>query len=476
MTAPEPTAITHAPVFEPDDSDPRAPAARPLTVAQLTQRIRGQLEGLGRLSVEGEVSGLKHAASGHVYFELKDLDARLSCAVWRSQVASALRQPLREGDKVVAHGKLDVYGPRGSYSLIVSRVESAGVGALLAQLERRKQELKAKGWLDRKRPLPVLPRRIGVVTSRDGAAFQDFLRTRSLRWPLYPVLLAHTPVQGPAAAAEIARAILRADAAGVDVIVVIRGGGSLEDLWGFNELAVAEAIWNSRAPVVSGVGHETDLTLCDLVADLRAHTPTDAAQCVIPDRRALTEALERGAGHLAEALERQLELRRERLERAAGSRVLRDARWILDDRRARLAQLARAAEQAARGAGERAAARLADARRRLERRSPAQQLAARVARLEVARSRLPRAVARRAETAAQALAHLAAQLEALSPLGVLARGYSITFVKGAAAPLSSCAGLAPGAELETRLADGRARSRVTEVEPGKTPVQVPGGR
>ncbi|NUP98172.1 MAG: exodeoxyribonuclease VII large subunit, partial [Planctomycetaceae bacterium] len=324
-------------LFDTPDGPERSPRREPIpprawSVSQLTQRIRGLLEGLGRVSVEGEVSGGRPAASGHVYFDLKDLDAKVACVIWRSAVATALRQPLREGDKVVVHGKVEVYGPRGGYQIIVQRVEPAGLGTLLAQLERLKQDLKERGWLDRRRPIPALPERVGVVTSRDGAAFQDFLRTRSQRWPLYPVVLSHTPVQGANAAQLIAAAIRRVAASGVDVVVVTRGGGSIEDLWAFNELAVAEAIWECPVPVVSGVGHETDTTLCDLVADLRAHTPTDAATQVIPDRRELVEALERGEGHLLDALQSQLEGRRERLERAASSRVLRDAHWILDER------------------------------------------------------------------------------------------------------------------------------------------------
>ncbi|MBM3992470.1 MAG: exodeoxyribonuclease VII large subunit, partial [Planctomycetes bacterium] len=303
------------------------------SVSYLTQRIRGALEGLGRISVEGEVSGGRPVASGHIYFDLKDIDAQVACVIWRSAAATALRQPLREGDKVVVHGKLEVYGLRGRYQIIVQRVEPAGLGSLLAQLERLKVDLKARGWLDRRRLIPKLPLRVGVVTSRDGAAFQDFLRTRSLRWPLYPVVLAHTSVQGAGAAALVAAAIRRVAASGVDVVVVTRGGGSVEDLWAFNELAVAEAIWECPVPVVSGVGHETDTTLCDLVADLRAHTPTDAATQVIPDRRALVDGLERLEGHLQEALAAQLEARRERIDRAANSSVLRSARGVLDVRR-----------------------------------------------------------------------------------------------------------------------------------------------
>lgn len=465
MTLASAPAITNA-VSEPFDTPARGHATQGAwSVSHLTQRIRGALEGLGRVSVEGEVSGGRPAASGHVYFDLKDIDARVSCVIWRSAAATALRQPLREGDKVVVHGKLEVYGPRGSYQIIVQRVEPAGLGTLLAQLERLKQELKARGWLDRRRALPALPRRVGVVTSRDGAAFQDFLRTRSLRWPLYPVVLAHTPVQGAGAAASIAAALRRVAASDVDVVVVTRGGGSVEDLWAFNELAVAEAIWECPVPVVSGVGHETDTTFCDLVADLRAHTPTDAATQVIPDRHALVEDLERVEAHLQEALGAQLEARRERIERAAHSRVLRDARGLLDARRERLGQLERVLSASVRGLGARALTGLADLRRRLERRSPAAELARRSARVDVAQAQVRAGAAKALDGARRDLAALAGRLDALSPLAVLARGYSITYVEGCIEPVTGVEGISVGAKLRTRVAGGEIASHVSEIAP-----------
>ena len=223
---------------------------------------------------------------------------------------------LEDGARVVCHGSLDVYPPYGKHSLIVDRVEARGLGALLAELERLKAQLRDEGLFDRKRPLPRLPRVVGVVTSRDADAWRDFLRTRSLRWSGFPVRLAHSRVQGQAAAREIAGAIEHLDRSGVDVIVVCRGGGAIEDLWCFNDEAVARAAFAASVPVVSGVGHETDTTLIDHVADHRAHTPTDAAQTVIPDRRALEDALQRAA-YLGDAVERALERREERLARAA---------------------------------------------------------------------------------------------------------------------------------------------------------------
>jgi len=444
--------------FAPED----AAGPKVWTVGELTREIKDALEELGRVSVEGEVTRVTRAASGHLYFDLKDIDAKISCTIWRSQVASALRFDLAEGAKVVAHGRLDVYGPRGTYSLNVQRLEQAGLGALLLRLEKLKEELKALGWFDRKRPLPPMPRLIGLVTSRDGAALQDFLRTRSLRWPLYPVRLAHTSVQGAGAAAEIAAAIRRLDASGVDVLVLCRGGGSLEDLWAFNERAVAEAIRASTVPVVTGVGHETDVTLADLVADHRAHTPTDAAQTVIPDLEALLEALEDARNHLLQAIDGVLASRTERLARAISSPALRGAGWILDRRSELLEHRARSLRLALVAALDRAGARMELAGARLSRGSPAARIERGAARLEILAPRLARGIALPLEDARRRLDLSATSLAATSPFAVLERGYSITQREGETAPLKNAEDLKPGERIRTRLAAGWILSEVEQ--------------
>jgi exodeoxyribonuclease VII large subunit len=435
-----------------------------LTVGELTREIGGLLGGLGSVAVRGEVSRVSRASSGHVYFDLKDSEAKLACKLWRTQVKRALPGELREGDEVVVHGRLDVYAPQGGYSLIVERIEARGLGALLARLEALKCELKALGWFERRRPLPALPRLIGVVTSRDTAALADFLRTRSQRWPLYPVRLAHAPVQGAGAAPAIARAIACLERSGVDVIVVCRGGGSLEDLWAFNERAVAEAIRACGVPVVTGVGHETDTTLADLVADRRAHTPTDAAVIVIPERAALESALERAARHLDEAVDRRLAAVDERLARASCSRWLASPRWILGDRAALLARAgrglsARAAERlrAAHGRTAELAARVDGAR-------PALQLQARAARLERASERSAQRLRARVEAAQARLEVAGGKLAALDPEAILSRGYSILLAADGRTPVRSVSQVAPGTELVTRLVDGRVRSRAESVQ------------
>jgi exodeoxyribonuclease VII large subunit len=305
-----------------------------------------------------------------------------------------------------------------------------------------------------------MPRMVGVVTSRDGAAFQDFLRTRSLRWPLYPVRLAHTSVQGVGAAREIADAIRRIDRSGVDVIALIRGGGSLEDLWAFNELAVAEAIWGTRAPVVSGVGHETDVTLADLVADHRAHTPTDAAQTVLPDRAALVDEIERLANHLMQAIDEAIAEREERLSRAARSGVLRDARALVDVRARSLEHAARALRMSLSGLLARAASGLEQSARRLQCHDPRLALEKRNARLARIEPRLSAAIGAALASSERRLDLAASTLASVSPFSVLARGYSITRRAGEDAPLTEVAGLRPGERVETRLFHGWIASTI----------------
>lgn len=455
----------------PSEPDPEPNA---LTVTELTARIKGELTALGRLTVEGELTRITVAQSGHVYFTLKDEGASLACIVWRSakERATAGHKPA-EGDAVRVTGKLDVYAPRGGYSLVVERIEPVGLGKQLAELEALKRELRELGWMERRRPLPRWPTRVGVVTSRDAAALRDFLRTRSLRWPAYPVRIAHTPVQGPGSAAQIADAIRRLGASGVDVVVVTRGGGSLEDLWAFNERPVAEAIWNCPVPVVSGVGHETDTTLADWIADHRAHTPTDAANTVFPDRAELVGQLERLAGYLDRALEGQVEERVARLERLASSSALARPERILAGRAELLDGLGRRMEHALGGALRDVEGQLERLATRLERTSPRLRVSLLGARAQALGERLTKALPRLVERAEQRVAFAARSLESVSPLRVLARGYSTTakLAGDARTGVTDAAAVAVGDTLETRLAKGRVRSTVIDVhpEPGAEP-------
>jgi exodeoxyribonuclease VII large subunit len=448
------------------DDEPGAPNERDvgvLTVTQLTGEIESRLKGLGRVAVEGEISGLKKAGSGHIYFTLKDGQASVSCAIWRSRVAAATRTPLEEGQRVVCHGRLDVYKPRGSYSLIVERVERRGLGEMLARLEKLKADLRERGWFDRSRPIPDMPKCIGVVTSRDADAWRDFLRTRSLRWPAYPVRLRHTRVQGPGAAAEVAQAIAHMASTGVDLICVVRGGGSLEDLWTFNEAAVAEAVWACPVPVISGVGHESDHTLIDMVADHRAHTPTDAAQTVIPDQRERRVQVERQGAHLDDVVDRLLEGRTRRLVDLSRRRVLRDTRWLVEDRARAWTDLSRRLRLAGESRLERAARALSGFRVRLADGSPVLRVGRARERLARAGPALQRSLELILASRATRLEIAGKALEAISPLAVLERGYSITRAADGRA-LRSADEAQVGQEIETILHAGRVRSTVKGAE------------
>ena len=445
------------------------------SVTGLTQQIQGLLGRVGRVCVQGEVSRIVRAASGHVYFDLKDAGAKIACVVWRSQAARAVPAELAEGLQAVAHGALDVYAPRGGYSLVVDSLRPAGAGVLLARLEELKRELAARGWFDRQRPLPRLPRVVGVVTSRDGAAFRDFLRTRSLRWPGYPVRLIHTPVQGPGAAESIAAAIGALDASGVDVIVVCRGGGSLEDLWAFNELAVASAIFAASVPVVAGIGHESDVTLADWVADWRAHTPTDAAQTVIPERAELRARLARAANYLAAAMDARLGERERTLARLARARALRDPRALLAARARELERMASGGSRALARLLERAERRCGDLRHRLEAQNPVRQIERRDRRLEALGARLAELGREPVRRRAERLAVCAARLQSISPLAVLARGFSLTTRAADDAPIRSSRDVRLGELVRIRLAAGALVARVSEVSPppGELPFADP---
>ena len=442
-------------------------SAAPLTVAELTASINGVLGGMGRLAVVGEVAGVTKATSGHIYFKLKDRqrgsESVISAVVWRSAARAPLVAEMVEGAELICHGRLDVYAPRGTYSLIVDRVERRGVGELMRRFEELKQKLLSDGWFERSRELPRWPKPVGVVTSRDTAALQDFLRTRDLRWPNYPVRMVHAPVQGPGSSEALAKAIAALDASGVDLIVVTRGGGSLEDLWAFNELPVLEAIRAASVPVVSAVGHETDTTLADFVADHRAHTPTDAAQLVIPDRSELVAELERCLHHLGRAVDQHFERRGQALRALARRPIFRQPQRLLAPVKERVARAGSDLTGAARAGLDTRRSRLTVLAAELRARSPRIRTGRAKTRLvgisrdlfEQGRSELMKRRTR-LELAARAL-------EAVSPYAVLERGYSITRDSSGRA-VRSAALLETGAELETVLASGKLRSKVTERE------------
>ena len=306
----------------PSQLDLFASSAEPMTVAQVTRYVKSLLDGdyvLQHLWVEGEVSNFRVTASGHAYFTLKDDQASLRCVMWRSDVRQQDMLP-QDGQSVLAHGRISVYETAGAYQFYVDHIQLAGVGRLYLEFEALKRRLAEEGLFDtaRKRALPSFPRRLGVVTSPTAAALQDILNVLNRRYPLAQVVLSPTLVQGDQAPPQIVAAIQALnDYSDVDVIIIARGGGSLEDLWAFNDERVARAITASRVPVVSGVGHEVDFTIADFAADVRAPTPSAAAELAVPDRAELQAAVGRQWMRLAGVLQRRLAERRQSLANLA---------------------------------------------------------------------------------------------------------------------------------------------------------------
>jgi exodeoxyribonuclease VII large subunit len=398
-------------------------------VSQLNAQVKEYLQSrFGAVWVTGEITDLSRPQSGHVYLTLKDENAQVRAVIWRA-TAARLRFPLEDGMEVICQGEMDVYTVRGTYQLVIRRLEPRGVGALQRALERLRATLAAEGLFqaEHKKPLPAFPRRIAVVTSPTGAALRDFLEVVRQRWRGVHVLVIPARVQGAEAAAEIVAGIRTAHRLrpAPDVLVVTRGGGSLEDLWCFNEECVVRAIFQATVPVVSAIGHEIDVTLADLVADVRCLTPTDAAQRVVPAAEEIANRL----GHL-----------QRRLRGGLGARV--------DQCCARLRGLAT----------RRVFTRPWDLVR---------QSARRVDDLE---SRLARAVRVRMSGAEQRTTALAARLESLSPLAVLARGYSLTLRRRDGQIVRTADQVTPGEEILTRLVDGQVTSRVETVDDQPKPA------
>ena len=325
------------------------------TVGELTNYVRQMFEmdyRLRDIDVSGEISNFTRAASGHIYFTLKDAGAQLKCVMWRS-MAERLRFRPAEGDAVIAHGRVSVYEVSGVYQLYVDHMQPAGRGDLAAAFERLKDMLAAEGLFDpeRKRPIPPFPRKIGIVTSADAAALRDILIVLARRNPLVAVLIAPTLVQGELAPAQIVRALQRLDQRDdIDVILLARGGGSIEDLWAFNDERVARAIFAARHPIISGIGHETDFTIADFVADLRAPTPSAAAELAVPDLSGVGPALAEMRATLTAAIGGALAARREALRARAQWLTLLSPQRLLDSDRQRVDMLAgRLAGSVARG-------------------------------------------------------------------------------------------------------------------------------
>jgi exodeoxyribonuclease VII large subunit len=460
--------------------EPAAPAvvAEPvvLSVGALTRKVRELLEdGLGEVWVEGEVSNLRRQASGHVYFTLKDASSQLACVLFAGQAAQLRGIRFADGVQVQIFGQITVYEARGNYQIIVRKIQELGVGALQAKFEELKRRLAAEGLFEvgRKRTLPKFPRRIGVVTSPTGAAIRDFLHVLDRRQRGIAVVIFPVRVQGKGAAAEISAAVRAlGDAAGlgidpVDVIVVTRGGGSLEDLWEFNEEAVARAIAASPVPVVSAVGHEIDFTISDFAADVRAPTPSAAAEILSADSAELLEHLAQVSSRLRRSMSARLETIRHHLGSfcrtalfSAPARSIREHQQNLD----------RLCDDIERGA----AGWVNERRLILERASvvlgacsPDKRISEAIHRLENFRSAMKQVCDDRLQGSRSGLEKNAALLGALSPAAALARGFTLTL--GSDGKLvRSASSLSDGDVLTTKFSDGSVRSLVTPAPSGES--------
>jgi len=443
----------------PRDVSPDLPASAVLPVSLLVSSARLIIERhLGLVWVSGEISNYMRAASGHCYFNLKDAQAQARCVLFR-QKAQHVPFALRDGLQVEVRATPSIYEARGEFQLNVENVRLAGVGALYEKFAQLKAKLEAAGWFAdaRKRPLPEYPRAIGIVTSTRAAALRDILTTLRRRWPAAPVIIYPTAVQGEGAAADIARAIRTAnERAEVDVLIVGRGGGSIEDLWAFNEEVVARAVFDSALPVVSGVGHETDFTICDFVADLRAPTPTAAAAAVTPDRIAIAHRVEQLAHRLARAAGHVLAVGAQRLDAAARLLVHPAAR--IERERERLRELARRFGHAWRVHSARNLASAATLQARMLREMGARLPQAQ--RLEQARLRWQRAAGERALRNSERLDGLAQNLAHLNPQAVLERGYAIV-ARSDGAIVQDARAVQEGDAVALTFARGGADARIT---------------
>ncbi len=446
------------------------PARKVFSVAELTAKIRALLEGnVGRAWVSGEITNLRVQASGHAYFTLKDLYAQVSCVLFKADARAVDRSLLKDGQTVVLQGEMTVYEPRGQYQMRVVAVELQGQGKLQAAFERLKQKLNAEGLFaaQRKRPIPRCPARLGLVTSLDGAALRDVLHVVERRQPTLEIFLAPCRVQGPSAAPEIARSLRLLNdwsaahpSCPLDLILLTRGGGSLEDLWAFNEEETARAIVASRLPAVSAVGHEIDFTISDFAADLRAATPSAAAEQITEGACSIRQALIEMRARLGRLAAQQVGWRREELARARReldrrepTRVLRARQQRLDELREAMARrvlatILRAQENFRNAARRFIALRLPD---RLHRESAA---------LEVVRRALRQQAHTRLREARHRLASVESQLRLLGPEQTLLRGYSITTDAATGAILRDAAQVGAAAKIRTRLAKGELHSTV----------------
>lgn len=449
-------------------SDLYPPSERPertvLSISALNREVRALLEsGFPLVWVEGEISNLARPGSGHLYFSLKDETAQVRCAMFRNRNLHLGFRP-ENGSQVLARARVSLYEGRGEFQLIIEHMEEAGDGALRRAFEALKLSLSREGLFEaaHKRPLPTLARRVGVITSPTGAAIRDILSVLQRRFPGIEVILYPVAVQGEEAALAIARAIATANQRReCEVLIVGRGGGSLEDLWAFNEEAVARAIYASELPVISAVGHEIDVTIADFVADQRAPTPSAAAELISPDRSAWLARFERIEQRLQRAQATARQHRQLRLEGLA--KRLKHPGRRLEEIAQRLDEHEQALQRALRRGQEQRKQNLTALRARLHRQSPLQRLQALHLRQAELGRRLQQALSHRLEQRQHRLQNCARALDAVSPLATLQRGYAIVSHYPQGPILRNSREAQPGERIEARLAQGRLRCRIEEL-------------
>ncbi|MDH3585742.1 MAG: exodeoxyribonuclease VII large subunit [Gammaproteobacteria bacterium] len=437
-----------------------------ITVSQLNRQVKTLLErGVGRLWVEGEISNIARPASGHLYFRLKDESAQISAAFFRNRQRGPTHA-FKNGDHVLAYGQVGLYEARGDYQLIVEQIEAAGEGVLQRRYEALKKKLTAEGLFDedRKQAIPSLPRRIGVITSPSGAAVRDVLTVLRRRFPAVPVVIYPAAVQGDAAPGELIAALqtaIRRDEC--DVLILTRGGGSIEDLWAFNDELLARAIAECPVPVVSAVGHEVDFTIADFVADVRAPTPSGAAELVVPDRGDWLRAINTIATRIARQGQRTLEnkaqaldwLSRRLVTASPAARVARQ-QDSLRETRGRLVAAMRHDLHAHNG-------QLFTLNRALLQVSPAVRVQRAISRASSLRQQLAAAGRQRISDADHRLRVAARALDAVSPLATLDRGYAIVIDASTGKALTRSSEVKAGDDIRARLAEGELLARITGV-------------
>ncbi len=436
------------------------------TVSRLNQEVQQALEsGFGMLWLQGELSNFSRPASGHFYFSLKDSQSQIRCAMFRGRNRYVDFDP-QSGDEVLVRGKLGLYAARGDFQLIVEHMEPAGTGKLQLQFEATKKKLAELGWFDTdaKKPLPDMPQRIGVVTSATGAAIRDVLQVLARRCPQAQIIIYPTLVQGATAAPKIAEAIQTADRRNeVDVLLLVRGGGSMEDLWAFNEESVAKAVYECSLPLVSGVGHEVDITIADLVADLRAPTPSAAAELATPDGDIMIQRVASARQSLYRILDAQLSQLQTSLHSLDQRLQMRHPRRLLDDRGQRVDELEARLRQSMLQSTQHQQMKLDNLVSRLNAHSPSRQLDALRASLSAAQLRLSNSMDIQLRTAKNRWQIAARALDTVSPLATLERGFAV--VKHQDSVVTHATNLKPGDRISTQVASGVIHSEVESVEP-----------